>query len=365
MTLQNYWWLLIWPALFIGAKWFINSQTQGPKFGQDRVYWSRFQAVILAAPYVIWAGWRKVFGDTEQYRATFKSLPTTFEEIVPYMRTVQKGHGFRLFECLFRTYISESDIYFFLLVAAFQMICLVYIYRKYSLNFGLSFFLFVASTDYLSWMHNGIRQFVAVVIIFFCVPLIAQKRYLPAIMLVLVASQIHSTALIFLPFIFIVNGRSWNARTLLFLIAIIAAVLYVDQVTGLLTRVMEDTPYEGDIVFLKMKNGTNVLRALFYSVPAIMSLIFRSTLDRADDPLLNVCANLSIVTAGFYFFSIFTSGILMGAIPIYFSLANYILIPGLIREVFEGDSVIPVEIIFALVYTVFFWYQCGPTWKLL
>ena len=365
MTLVNYWLLIIWPILFIIVKWFLSRRVQGTTDSQGYIYWSWFETLLLGLPYVIWAGWRKGFGDTEQYRETFMRLPNAFEELGPYMETVEKGHGFRFLECLFRIYISHSDIAFFVLVAAIQMLLLLYFYRKYSTNFWLSFFFFVASTDYLTWMHNGIRQFVAVTIILFCTPLLAENKYIQAIILVLIASQIHSTCLIFLPFIFVVNGRSWNTRTILFIIAVVVAVLYVDQVTGLLTGIMQDTPYENDIIFLETDNGTNILRALFYSVPAIMTLIFRPCLDRADDPIMNICANLSILTAGFYFFSIFTSGILMGAIPIYFSMTNYILIPWLIREAFHRDSVFAIELIFVLVYTAFFWFQCGPTWNLL
>ena len=365
MILVNYWWLIIWPILFLGVKWFLNSRIQGMTDSQGHIYWSWWESLLLGFPYVVWAGWRKFFGDTEQYRETFKRLPSTLEELGPFMKTVEKGHGFRLFECLFRIYISHSDIAFFTLIAAIQLLIILYFYRRYSTNFWLSFFFFVASTDYLTWMHNGIRQFVAVTIILFCTPLMAENKYIQAIILVLIASQIHATCLIFLPFIFVVNGRSWNTRTILFVISIVIAVLYVDQITGLLTGIMQESPYENDIIFLETNNGTHFLRALFYSVPAIMTLMFRSYLDKADDPLMNICANLSILTAGFYFFSIFTSGILMGSIPIYFSLTNYILVPWLIREVFDRDSVVPVEIIFVMVYIAFFWFQCGPTWNLL
>ena len=48
------------------------------------------------------------------------------------------------------------------MLASIQAIILVTIYRKYSTNYLLSIFLFIASTDYLSWMFNGVRQFAAV-----------------------------------------------------------------------------------------------------------------------------------------------------------------------------------------------------------
>ena len=364
MTLHNFWWLLIWLFLFGALSLVVNMQQEELVDRHRCIRWRPLPAYLLAIPYVLWAGGRKGFGDTEQYRATFNAMPSTLDQIGSYMNGVKKGHAFRLLELLFKCLVSHSDILFFIVVAAIQIICLVYIYRKYSTNYWLSFFFFVASTDYLSWIHNGIRQFLAAAILFLCVPLIAKKRYIPAIIITLLVSQIHGTALIFLPFIFIINGRAWNMRTLFFIAGMIAAILFADQLTGFLANAMEDTSYEGDIELLSGA-GTSIFRVLFYSVPAFMCWFFRPYLDRANNSLINVCANLSVVTAGFYVFSFFTSGVLMGAVPIYFSLANYILIPWLLREVYHRDSVVFLETVFVLGYSAFFYYQCGPTWGLL
>ena len=365
MRLYNYWLLLIWP-FFIGLLGLVMNMKREEVVGGHRVVrWTPLAALVLVLPLVIWAGGRRFLWDTEVYRSTFQAMPSSLTQVGEYMQGVTKGYGFKLLEVLFKCLISRSDVALFTTIAAVQIFCIFYVYRKYSTNYWLSIFLFIASTDYLLWMYNGIRQFLAVTILLFCVPMIARKRYVPAVILVLLCSQIHAACLIFLPFIFIVNGRSWNLKTILFIGGVILAVIFVDRVTGFLVRFMEDTAYEGDIVILKTNDGTNLFRVLFYSVPAIMCWFFRSYLDRANDPLINVCANLSIVTAGFYVFSFFTSGILMGAIPIYFSLSNYILIPWLIKEIFNRESKLVLEAVFVLVYTGFFYYQCGPTWGLL
>ena len=127
---------------------------------------------------------------------------------------------------------------------------------------------------------------------------------------------------------------------------------------------MEDTVYSSEIEIFINDDGTNILRVLFYSIPAFMSLLFKRYVDAADDPLINVCVNLSVVAAGFYVFSFYTSGILIGRIPIYFSLANYILIPWLITEVFNRESAYIVTTGFVGVYSLFFYIQC-TMWHLL
>lgn len=366
MTLYNFWWLLIWPFIVGGMTFIISPQQEEIVLGKKCVRWHWLFAIILAAPYVIWAAYRTDgFGDTGMYRNTFRNMPVGLSHLAEHIAQRTRAKGFVVFEYIFKTVISQSDVAFFFFVALFQLLCLVYIYRKYSRNYWLSIFLFIASTDYMAWVHNGMRQFIAASIIFIGIPFIIQKKYVRMCLIVLAAGIIHSSALIFLPFIFIVNGRAWNLKTVLFMIGIVISVFFVDRVTGFLSEAMVNTEYEGDIVYLQNDDGANLYRVLFYSVPAILSLVFRPYIDAADDPLINMCVNLSIVAAGFYVFSFFTSGILMGSVPIYFSLANYILIPWLITEVFDPASSVLIETVFVGVYSFFFYYQMGETWGLL
>ena len=365
MAIKNFWWLLIWMFLFGAISFFIPQQEE-MVLGRRVRRWNWLPAAILAAPYVIWAAWRQNgFGDTGVYRQTFLNMPVGLDQLGPYLTGSAKDRGFVLFEYLFKSVISKSDTAFFFLIAFIQVYCLVRIYRKYSRNYWLSFFFFIASTDYLSWMFNGIRQFLAAAIIFACIPLIAKRKYVAMVFVVLLASQIHLTALIFLPFIFIVNGRAWNLRTILFIVGLIVSIYFLDRVTGFITEAMQDTSYEGDIAIFLNDDGTNFLRVLFYSVPAIMAWVFRRRINTADDPMINICSNLSIVAAGVYIFSFFTSGVLVGRLPIYFSLSNYVLIPWLLHEAFNRESAIVLESVFVLVYIGFFYYQCGPTWGII
>lgn len=366
MRLHNYWWLLIWMFLFGAISAVFIHKREELVLGKKELRWNWLPAAMLAAPYVIWAAWRPdSFGDTGVYRSTFLNMPTGLSNMMAYVASRSKGKGFVLLEYLIKTLVSRSDVTFFFLLALIQIFFLVRIYRKYSPDYWLSIFFFVASTDYLSWVHNGMRQFIAAALIFTCIPLLAKKKYLPMCLVVLAAALIHSTALIFLPFIFVANGSAWNLRTVLYIIALVIAVIFVDRVSDFIVKAMEDTVYEGDIGFFLNDDGTNYLRVLFYAVPTAMSWVFRPYIDRENDPMINVCVNLSIISTGVYVFSYFTSGIMIGAIPIYFSLANYILIPWLIDKVFNRESALVVKAAFVGVYTFFFYYQCGVTWHLL
>lgn len=366
MRLENYWWLLIWPLLFGTINAIFIPKREELVLGKRVVRWNWMPALVLAAPFIPWAAWRpRTFGDTGMYRVTFLSMPTGLSNMAEYVASRSKGKGFVAFEYLFKTLVSHSEIAFFFIIALIQIVLLVIFFRKYSCDYWFSFFLFIASTDYLSWMHNGIRQFVAVTMVLFCIPLLAKKKYIAACIVILAAALIHVTVLIALPFVFVVNGRAWNARTVLYILAMVVAIIFVDRVSDFIVKSMEDTVYQRDIRIYLNDDGTHILRVLFYAIPTLLSLVFRPYIDKANDPLINICVNLSIISTGFYVLSYFTSGILIGAIPIYFSLANYILLPWLIEEVFNRDSVKVLKAGFIGVFSVFFYYQVGVTWHLL
>ena len=83
---------------------------------------------------------------------------------------------------------------------------------------------------------------------------------------------------------------------------------------------------------------SNVFRVLVYSVPTILSLIGLKYIHYENDPVINFCANMSIVSTGLYIISMFTSGIFIGRLPIYASLYNYILLPWEIDHMFTKKS---------------------------
>lgn len=366
MTLHNYWWLIIWPLLFGGASAVLIPKREEYVLGKKETRWHWIPALILVLPFVIWAAWREnAFGDTGTYRTQFFMAPSSLSNLSAYLDSQPKDKGFALITIIFKSLISRSDIAYFFMFAAIQMFLLVLTYRKYSSNFWLSFFLFVASADYLSWMHNGMRQFLVVTILLALLPLIIQRRYLLMVIITLILSTVHLSTLIFLPFIFVINGKAWNYRTLLFIFAVIISTFFIDRITGVITNAMEDTAYSGDIYHFVNDDGSNIIRVLFYSIPTVMSLAFKRYIDAADDPMINLCTNLSIVSAGFYVVSYFTSGILIGRIPIFFSLANYILIPWIIKQAFSQKSAFFLQTAFATVYTAYFYYQVGIAWGLI
>ena len=99
----------------------------------------------------------------------------------------------------------------------------------------------------------------------------------------------------------------------------------------------------------------------------LLSLLFlyRKQIEEKGSSLINVCVNMSIVTAGLYMVSMATSGVFLGRLPIYTSLYNYILLPWEVNNLFEEGT---KKIVFALMivlYLAFYFYQIHWTWALI
>ena len=367
MTLTNYWWLLIWFAVAGGFLAVAIPKKQVNVLGKTEYKWSWPAALVLACPYVVWCMNRKNFGDTEVYRRMFLNVPASLSQLPEYLSSHTKDQGFSILMVLIKMIVGNSDKIFFLLIAAFQMFCVVYFFKKYSTDFLLCMFMFVASTDYLSWMFNGMRQFIAVSIVLLSFELVIRKKYVPAICLILLAATIHGSALLMIPLIFVIQGKAWNKRTILMMIGILVAIMFVDQFTSILDTMLSETQYS-DLVTNEIwtnDDGTNLLRVLFYSIPAILSLVGKPYVDAENSPLINMCVNCGICTALIYMLSAFSSGIYIGRIPILTTLQGYAVVPWLIDHMFTNESARLVKIFLVVGFLAFFYYQMHMAWGVL
>lgn len=326
-------------------------------------------ALAALAPLVYLAATRsKYFADTYNYWEGFTAAPSSFFEIWAYMSGISKDRSFYFFMALIKCLIGLRPAVYLGIIALFQGLLFTKTIRKYSSHLLISFFIFYASTDYLSYMHNGIRQFVAVAIIFGMSEFIFERNYIPAIITILIASRFHGSALLMIPIVFIVQGEPWNRRTVLLLVLSFLAIIYVNQFTNILDNMLEETQYTNVVSDWKSWNddGTNPLRVAVYCVPAALSLIGIEYIREENDPVINVCTNMSVVSAGLYLISMVTSGIFMGRLPIYVCLySNCILLPWEIDHLFNKESARIIRTLMFICFLIFYYYQIHYAWSVL
>lgn len=121
-----------------------------------------------------------------------------------------------------------------------------------------------------------------------------------------------------IPIIFIVQGKAWNKKSVLCILGCILILIFVNQFTDGMNNILSNTQYSNMVADWKEweDNGTNPIRVFVYSIPMILSIIGRKQIKEADNPVINIVTNFSILTSvcnGVYE----TSGIFIGRLISY------------------------------------------------
>lgn len=364
--LNNYWLPVIW-LLGSGSILSMFPKTALQVNGKTETRWNRTTALILVLPLILWAGARGGFGDSVAYARHFQQASASLLSIPGVILGNGKDKGFSVLMICLKALGLRNHSTFFLLIAAVQMLCMVYSFRRYSKHYWICIYLFVASTDYYSWMFNGMRQFLAATIIFAALDLVAQKKYLSFLAVALLATTIHGSALIMIPLTLIMDGPVMNKKVFLLLLGAILVIPFSEQFMPLLEMLLADTQYStitGDEIW-RSDDGTNIIRVLIYSVPALIAFVGRRYIMQSKNSVMNLCINASVVTMALYLVSAVTSGIYVGRLPIYTTLHGYMALPWLVEEIFEEQTARLIKLMMLGAYLVLYYYQMGSMWGLL
>ncbi|MCI6041837.1 EpsG family protein [bacterium] len=360
--------IIVWLVAVYILSFTINVYTTENVFGKKEMRVSKGFAVLAVIPLIWWTIVRPLsFGDSDAYMRMFNALPASISSIPTYIAGVEKDKGFSVLSILIKSVVGQDYKLYFATMAIVQGIILVLVFRKYSSNFLLALFLFVTTTDYLSWMHNGVRQFTAVILIFAATRLMLEKKYIPLIAIILLASTIHGSALLMIPIVFVVQGKSWNKKTLLAILFFGMAIVFVDNFTNLLDTLLADTQYTNVVSDWQLSNddGTNPVRVLVYAIPTLLSVVGIKHIKAAKDPVIDLACNMGILSTMLYCLSAVTSGIFIGRLPIYCSLyATGILLPWELDNIFTKESSRIVKMGVIVGFLLFYYYQIHITWGL-
>ena len=323
-------------------------------------------AFIAFAPIIWMAANRGWIGDSYNYWQSYCGMPTSIGELRSYLALNNKGEGFTILSSLIKMIVGENSFRYFLLLAIIQGSVVIAVCQKWSKNYIFTLFLFIASTEYISWMFNGVRQFTAAIIVFAGTSWMMKKNKLPLILLILLAATVHQTVLVMIPLAFVIDSEAWNKKTVLMIVGTIIVIVFISRFTGLLNTALEYTQYAGYLTMddLAADDGANPLRALVYTVPALISFVYKNRIKEINDPMVNLCTNCSIITACIYWISVFTSGVLIARLTGYISLYSYILLPWELDNCVSESARGVIKSVTVILYIGFYYYQVVLGWGL-
>lgn len=302
-------------------------------------------AIIAMGYIVFWAALRSGFADTSAYVFSFNVAPVGTQAAFEGLNKGGKSPYWGFLQILFKTHISSDFHWWLAAIAILSGIPLMLVFRKKSVDYLFSVFLFIASTTF-SWMFNGIRQFVAAVILFGFYYLLIERKRLLFIGIILLCSLIHTSAIIMLPAVFFIEYKPFGKMMSFFVILVLGSAFYVGSMMDTMDVILNDSAYHENLSQFVEDDGAHPLRVLFEFIPVVMAFIKRKQIAALNNSFINLSINMSTVSAGLYFIAMLTSGIMIGRLPIYFSLYNFILIPFLINYIYTSYK--------KLLYTLFF-----------
>ncbi|WP_319995447.1 EpsG family protein [Trichococcus shcherbakoviae] len=355
-----FWIILVWVSLFGIIGTHIKKDVvlvEGYELNKVNL----FMAILVMVVIVFFAGLRSGVADTGAYISWFNSMPNNFNDIPGYLRQEEKDLGFVLLSSIFKTLLSSDYQVWLFAIVTLSCIPIFKTLYKYSVNYFFSMFLFVTSC-YFTWLFNGARQFLVAALLFGCFRLIIKKKTITFLIVVILLSTVHASAVILIPVYFIVNTEPWGRKMSVFSIMIILSVVFVDKLLNVFNGAISDTPYSVMTEQFKVDDGVNIIRVLFEAVPVMIAFWNRKYIKKIAPEYIKIAINMSMIAVGFFLLGTVTSGIFIGRMPIYFSLYNLILIPWLLTNVFSKKSKLIVYYMFIIIYLVFFFYQMVIAW---
>lgn len=315
-----------------------------------------FYAVLMFGYFIFWIGMRKYVADTTQYMKTFNAIPTDFSKAWSEINWEGKSPGFDAFNAVFKCFISDDAQVWLMTIALICGVCVLVTLRKYSVDFFFSSFLFITYLTFY-WMMNGMRQFICVAVLFLCCDWVKDGKIIKFMVAVLLLSTIHTTALLMIPIYFVARSKPWSAKIGVFIVAIIFICIFAEPFFAGVDNALSSTAYAGSASQFAEDDGVNPLRVLFYAMPAVVTFIKRNELEKYYEkyPVISVCVNMSLVTAALYLVGMFTSGILIGRLPIYTELYNLILVPFLLYTCIDKNDRKIIQPIVVVVFVLYFY----------
>ena len=353
-------WLFMVLAALMGFLQMYSYRTVN-SYGQIQKRPRAFQCILFFGVIVLFSGLRSGIADTGAYIRIFEQYPSAITNID--WSNVSKDKGFYLFGVFYKQFISDDYHGWLFVIALISGIALAIAFFKYATNFGMSCFLFIASTIFV-YFFNGMRQFICVCIVFAASQWIVERKYVRFIVLILLLYPIHASVLILIPLGFLVNAKPWTSRMWMVISAFVIFLLGFDRLFPFLSIIMEESQYAEYAELIITGTGTSIFRLLIALIPCIFSFIGRRIIASESTPMIDLMINMSVINALLYAVAAISSGMVIGRLTVYFDIYNVLLLPWLIDHIFEQKSAQLVKGVCIVAYFIFFYYQMVITWNL-
>lgn len=310
--------------------------------------------VLMVILLTLFCGLRTHYNDTALYIAMYESAET-LEEYLTSSAELTENPLFYSLQSFFRHSISPNANVFLLFVALFSIGSTLRFIRKYSDNFIFSVLLFFALGLYVSHLA-AMKQCLAIAVLTYAVEALFNKKYVRYFLLLFIAMLFHTYAIFFivLP---LFTHKPWTIMTYITVGSVIFALLSFESViTSFLSAADSVGKYVSEEMVLD-KGGINPFRLMVFAVPPLLAFVFQEYLDDFYDRPRNILMNMSILSFLILSLGLFNAANLFGRSAIYFELGTIVILPGILKEIFEKNTARFISVIASICYFGFFAYS--------
>lgn len=301
------------------------------------------------------AGMRTSVNDTVAYRTSFEALNASWAGIGETISGGGKDIGFSVLMHLFKMYVSTDYHMWFLFFAAVESIILIFFLRRESVSFFYSCYFLFVSTLYYNYF-SMMRQWMAVVIVFFASKYIKKGKFIPYLLFCILAAQIHNSAYFMILVYFFVKGAAWTKKQLFFISAFAAGMILLQPLMSFVDSSFGDTTYNYVVNTMQTSSGSSWIRIPIALVPVAFSYSYRENFN-PNDKMISICVNMSLLNLMLTVLATFTSGLFIGRMSNYTTVYLLILFPYLLINVVEEKNRTIIKILFVIIYFLFYYYQ--------
>lgn len=318
---------------------------------ESRLVLPKATVIAFVAVLVLTSTVRYGFIDTFAYKYMYTAIRGNLDYINTNGWGIEAGWLYLLY---ILNFISGSPkLMLFLSALAINA---AYVQRINNESHDVCFSLLIYYATIYMGTNNGLRQYVAAAILIFAFPLLENRQYIKYIFWTVVASLLHTSAVIGVLICIIVSGKALNKKVVTAIAFSFLFLLMPGTINDLLKNIFKDSKY---LNYLDLSFGMGIMRAICIGFIPLLLLFAYYYKKKKEGYIFSVRESLLL-----NFMCLDCVWTIMGLymqywarFGFYTSFASVILIPKLIHGVFNDKDSKAIKIIAIFCYVFFFCYN--------
>ncbi len=311
----------------------------------------RLFTLILILYLGVFCGLRTWYNDTVTYIQIYEQTPLLSEFAEKNTSTFAHGIGFSFLNSVMKT-IGFSTQDYLMFYSVVTTACYVYFVRKNTDDFPFAVFL-MFTTGFYTFVFAAIKQCMGTAICLVGLEFLMQRRKIPYILCVLLASLFHPYALIYLLLLFM-DFRPLTWKTF-FCFAIFVVVGFgLDRLLGTIVDVTTMMGANYDMTSFTGE-GVNIFRVVVCFVPIAIALVSGPILFEYSKRRENILFNMTMLNALIMFVGLFGTANYFARLANYFVAAQVVVLPWLLKRFVPRERQV-LTVLCIIGYTGYFIY---------